>query len=33
MEAEGYEIVTIGSGGYEEAINEILKNDNVKRLI
>lgn len=32
MEAEGYEIVTIGSGGYEEAINEILKNDNVKRL-
>lgn len=31
-EAEGYEIVTIGSGGYEEAINDILKKDNVKRL-
>ena len=32
MEAEGYEIVTIGSGGYEEAINDILKKDNAKRL-
>ncbi len=31
-EAEGYEIVTIGSGGYEEAINDILRADNVKRL-
>lgn len=31
-EAEGYEIVTIGSGGYEEAINDILRTDNVKRL-
>ncbi|TAH66731.1 MAG: aminopeptidase P family protein [Anaerolineaceae bacterium] len=32
MEAEGYEIVTIGSGGYEEAINDILRTDNVKGL-
>lgn len=31
-EAEGYEIVTIGSGGYEEVINNILSSDNVKRL-
>lgn len=31
-EAKGYEIVTIGSGGYEEAINDILRTDNVKRL-
>lgn len=31
-EAEGYEIITIGSGGYEEAINDILRGDNVKRL-
>lgn len=31
-EAEGYEIITIGGGGYEEAIKEILNRDNVKRL-
>ncbi|NLJ96142.1 MAG: aminopeptidase P family protein [Clostridiales bacterium] len=31
-EAEGYEIITIGSGGYEEAIKEILNRDKVKRL-
>lgn len=31
-EAEGYEIVTIGSGGYEEAINDILRSDNTKNL-
>mgnify|MGYP001186273558 CR=1 FL=1 len=31
-EAEGYEVVTIGSGGYEEAINDMLKIDNVKCL-
>ncbi|NLL73898.1 MAG: aminopeptidase P family protein [Clostridiales bacterium] len=31
-EAEGYEIITIGSGGYEEAINDLLKKDKVKRL-
>lgn len=31
-EAEGYEIITIGSGGYEEAINDILRVDNVNRL-
>ena len=32
MEAKGYEIVTIGNAGYEEAINDILRTDNVKRL-
>jgi Xaa-Pro aminopeptidase len=32
IEAEGYEIITIESGGYEEAINNILSSDNVKRL-
>ena len=31
-EAKGYEIVTIGSGGYEEAINDILRTDDVNRL-
>lgn len=31
-EAEGFEIITIGSGGYEEAINNMLSSDNVKRL-
>lgn len=32
MEAEGYEIITIGNGGYEEAINNVLKADKVERL-
>lgn len=32
MEAEGYEIITIGSGGYEEAINDVLKTDGINRL-
>lgn len=32
MEAEGYEIITIGNGGYEEAINDMLKTDRVARL-
>lgn len=32
MEAKGYEIITIGSGGYEEAIGDILRADQVKRL-
>ena len=32
MEAEGYEIITIGGGGYEEAINDILKTENINRL-
>ncbi|MDF2539847.1 MAG: yqhT [Herbinix sp.] len=32
MEAEGYEIITIGSGGYEEAINDIIRTDQVNRL-
>lgn len=31
-EAEGFEIITIGSGGYEEAIIEVLNRDNIKRL-
>lgn len=31
-EAKGYEIVTIGTGGYEEAIGDLVKSDNVKRL-
>jgi Xaa-Pro aminopeptidase len=31
-EAEGYEIITIGNGGYEEALNDILKTDGIKRL-
>lgn len=32
MEAEGYEVITIGNGGYEETINDILKTDGVNRL-
>lgn len=32
MEAEGYEVITIGGGGYEEAINDILREEQVKRL-
>lgn len=32
IEAEGYEIITIGDGGYEQAINDILKSDNVNSL-
>ena len=32
MEAEGYEIITIGNGGYEEALNDILNADQVKKL-
>jgi Metallopeptidase family M24./Creatinase/Prolidase N-terminal domain. len=31
-EAEGYEIITIGSGGYEEAIGNVVKADNVRKL-
>lgn len=31
-EAEGYEIVTIGNNGYEEAINDLLRSDKVERL-
>lgn len=31
-EAEGYEIITIGGGGYEEAINDILSSEKVTRL-
>jgi Xaa-Pro aminopeptidase len=32
IEAKGYEIITIGNGGYEEAINDVLRTDGVKRL-
>lgn len=32
MEAEGYEIITIGNGGYEETLNDILVTDDIKRL-
>ncbi len=32
IEAEGYEIITIGNGGYEEALNDILKTDGIERL-
>lgn len=32
MEAEGYEIITIGNGGYEEAINDILRTEGIVRL-
>ncbi len=32
MEAEDYEVITIGNGGYEEALNDLLKIDDIKRL-
>lgn len=32
MEAEGYEIITIGNGGYEDAINDILRTEGISRL-
>jgi Xaa-Pro aminopeptidase len=32
MEAEGYEVITIGNGGYEESLNDLLKIDGIKRL-
>lgn len=32
LEAEGYEVITIGNGGYEEAINDVLSADGVDRL-
>lgn len=31
-EAEGYEVITIGNGGYPEALNEVLAADRVSRL-
>lgn len=31
-EAEGYEVITIGNGGYTEALNDVLAVDMVKRL-
>lgn len=31
-EAEGYEVITIGNGGYEETLNDILKTEKVSRL-
>ncbi|MBP1755160.1 MAG: yqhT [Firmicutes bacterium] len=32
MEAEGYEVITIGNGGYVETLNDILKTDGIHRL-
>lgn len=32
MEAEGYEIITIGNGGYVEAINDMLISENIENL-
>jgi Xaa-Pro aminopeptidase len=32
MEAEGYEIITIGNGGYEEVINDLLRTEGINRL-
>ncbi len=32
LEAHGYEIITIGNGGYEEAINDIIKSEQINRL-
>ncbi len=32
LEAEGYEVITIGGNGYEEAINDLLASDQVNRL-
>lgn len=32
MEADGYEIITIGNGGYEEAINDVIRTDGVTHL-
>lgn len=32
QEADGYEIITIGIGGYEEALNDLIRSDSVKRL-
>jgi Xaa-Pro aminopeptidase len=31
-EAEGYEIITIGSGGYEEVLNDLIRTDKPMRL-
>lgn len=31
-EADGYEIITIGSGGYEEVLNDSIKTDGIRRL-
>ncbi len=32
LEAEGYEVITIGANGYEEVINELIAADRVSRL-
>ncbi len=32
IEAEGYEVITIGNGGYEETLNNILKEEKIGRL-
>lgn len=32
LEAEGYDVITIGNGGYEEAINDLLRTEGINRL-
>lgn len=32
IEAKGYEIITIGNGGYEDAINDILRTEQIEKL-
>lgn len=32
LEAKGYEVITIGNGGYEEAINDVLRTDGITHL-
>ncbi len=32
LEAEDYEVITIGNGGYEETLNDLLKMDGIQRL-
>jgi Xaa-Pro aminopeptidase len=32
IEAEGFEIITIGNGGYEEAINDILRTEQIESI-
>lgn len=32
LEAEGYEVITIGNGGYEEVLNDVLRTDGVTHL-
>lgn len=32
QEAKGYEVITIGKGGYEDSLNELIGSDQIKRL-